>query len=171
MTIGEPASIGTMLELGNCAYDTLRFLKEQKQVQTSNSSQPTVSPLVDVVRHALESVLMYTTTQLVIWLSKHEDEQQVIADMEQDELVDAAPVIPNKDRDRRHKRKSMTLADRLRRGMTGEMTSDLQALVTKSKNLIAQQSAQAKAASQKMIDITIVLESFLEDRIQVNANA
>ncbi len=100
-----------MLELGNCAYDTLRFLKEQKQVQPTNLPQPTVSPLVDVVRHALESVLMYTTTQLVIWLSKHEDEQQVVADMEQDEnALDAGSVVPAKERDRRHKRKSMTLA-------------------------------------------------------------
>ncbi len=57
--------------------------------------------------------------------------------------------------------------------MTGEMTSDLQALVTKSKDLIAQQEgARTKAtSSQKMVDITVVLESFLEDRIQVSANA
>lgn len=107
---------------------------------------------------------MYTTTQLVIWLSRHEDEQQGVADMEQDENVETASIAPTKDRDRRNKRKSITLADRLRRGMTGEMTSDLQTLVTKSKDLIAQQSA-------KMVDITVVLESFLEDRIQVSANA
>ena len=118
---------------------------------------------------------MYTITQLVIWLSKHEDEQQVTAEMEQDENVEPVSVIPTgtKDRDRRHRRKSMSLADRLRRGMTGEMTSDLQGLVTKSKTLIAQQStkSQPKEASEKMIDITVVLESFLEDRIQISASA
>ena len=70
--------------------------------------------------------------------------------------------IVAKDRDRRARRKSSTLADRLRRGMTGEMAGDLQALVAKAKPVLEKCTEILGSGS---VDLTHVLENFVEDHM------
>ena len=73
MTVGEPASIGTLLELGNCALDTLRFVVNQKpaigpNVKTSPATFSVQDAKIDarITRQVLETALLYATTQLVM---------------------------------------------------------------------------------------------------------
>ena len=66
-----------------------------------------------------------------------------------------------KDRRLATSRPTMTMAERLRRGMTGEMASDLQSLLTKSKPIIIASDTIIKPS----VDLTQVLLNFLHDRI------
>lgn len=170
VTMGEPASIGTLLELGNCAYETLRFLADKNQPSIEADRSRALST-IKVVRQLLESVVLYASTQLVMWLTKQDGEQ--VGDMELDEKQQTeghgyghnadvgASTLKDRERERRMKRKSLTLADRLRRGMTGEMTMDLQALVTKSKPVIAKSSEVI--GDPKLVDLMHIMGSFLKD--------
>ncbi|KAH8118849.1 nucleoporin subcomplex protein binding to Pom34-domain-containing protein [Phellopilus nigrolimitatus] len=181
VTMGEPASIGTLLELGNCAYETLHFLTSKKMPPLSNRSLAppstpravsTLQPSVRMIRQTLETVLVYTSTQLVMWLTKHDGEQT--GEMELDDpqqhseahgygyKADAS-TTKDRERERRLKRKSLTLADRLRRGMTGEMTMDLQALVDKAKPVVAKSSEVL--GKPEPVDLLQVLAIFLEERL------
>lgn len=181
--MGESASIGTLLELGNCAYETLRFLidREGPALASRNSASSSRTLLktqenIRVARQTLESVLMYATTQLVMWLMKHEDEHSGDVDVdEQQQQQDthghglghkadaSASALKGRERERRMQRKSLTLADRLRRGMTGEMTMDLKALITRTKPAIAK-SAEV-LGSTELVDITQVLLNFMDERV------
>ncbi|KAL5529911.1 hypothetical protein ACEPAF_6168 [Sanghuangporus sanghuang] len=173
VTMGEPASIGTLLELGNCAYETLHFFASRKTPLGSTPASSLHSE-VQVYKQTLETILLYASTQLVMWLSKHNGEQS--GDMELEDVPQQSEGVgyglkadtsmtKDRERERRLRRKSLTLADRLRRGMTGEMTMDLQALVTKAKATVA--SSSEEAASDEPGDLLEVLASFLEDRAAV----
>lgn len=65
--------------------------------------------------------------------------------------------------DRRIRRKSLSLADRLRRGMTGEMTNDLEALVTKAKPVMAKSSEVL--GKPEPVDLLPAIAKFLEERV------
>ena len=169
--MGEPASIGTLLELGNCAYETLHYLSSKKAPAGSPSATPPQSS-VRLYKQALETILLYASSQLVMWLVKHDGEQTV--DVELEELPQQSEGVgyglkadtsttKDRERERRLRRKSFTLADRLRRGMTGEMTMDLQALVAKARATIA--SCSEIVRGDEPGDLLEVLASFLEDRV------
>ncbi|KAJ7606908.1 hypothetical protein FB45DRAFT_949451 [Roridomyces roridus] len=135
VVLGEPASMGTLLELGNCTLDVLRDLVNRPAGQSLSDvgSLPGTYALdvrqgVATARRNLEALLIYASTQLAMWLSK-----------------------PDLTEERRAPRQSLSLADRLRRGVTGEMAADLQSLLTKSKPIIAKSDA--------------VLTNFLQERI------
>jgi nuclear pore complex protein Nup188 len=94
-----------------------------------------------------------------MWLSKPEfespacdtemDEQQHSGDRDTGQRGDAS-------KQRRVRVGSVTLAERLRRGMTGEMAADLQSLLNKAKLTL-------QAGSD--VDLTGVLSNFLRDRV------
>lgn len=168
--MGEPASIGTLLELGNCAYETLKFLAEKKQATVETDRTRALST-IKVVRQLLECVVLYASTQLVMWLTKQDGEQAGDMDLDEKQQTEGhayghsadanASTLKDRERERRMKRKSLTLADRLRRGMTGEMMMDLQALVTKSKTVIAKSSEII--GDPKLVDLMHIMGSFLQD--------
>ena len=60
------------------------------------------------------------------------------------------------------------LAERLRRGMTGEMTADLQALLTRARPVLTK-SEEVLGKSEGSKDLTLVLSQFLAERIVVPA--
>lgn len=179
--MGEPASIGTLLELGNCAYETLRFLVS-KTPGGAGSKDKDATFVTDVgkARRALESALVYATTQLMMWLAKHDGENVHSGDMDTDDAVQtegygqgfgggyradassAAQSQKDLDRDRRLKRRSMTLADRLRRGMTGEMTMDLQGLIARAKPVVLKSQ---DLLGKEVVDLTPILANFVEERV------
>lgn len=161
----ESASIGTLLELGNCTLDVLRELVNRPAGQTivpppsSTYERPLdVKQGVLAARRNLEAVCLYAITQLGMWVSKPEFDG---GDIEVDEPVDNHSLRgDNKER----RRASLTIAERLRRGMTGEMNTDLQSLLLKAKPVI-QKSEGLVGFSSGGVDLTQVLLKFLQDRI------
>ena len=184
--MGEPASIGTLLELGTCALETLQFLTSKRPsalpAPPSVAAQKPTSPELrtDTMRstqHTLEAALVYASTQLVLWLSKNDVEQDAtdVDDLQNQSVGPGADghgyggradlgMSGTKERRLRRKSQSLTLAERLRRGMTGEMTMDLQTLVSKAKAAVAGGTEPLEKAESA--DIFVVLQSFLEDRMQ-----
>ena len=104
---------------------------------------------------------MYGVTQLVMWLSKPEFDVPS-ADAEGEELQSMDIQRTEVSKERRVPRPSMTMAERLRRGMTGEMASDLQSLLNKAKPIIAKSDTTLGKAG---VDLTQVLLNFLHERI------
>lgn len=177
--LGEPASLGTLLELGNCTLDILRDLVNHTPSQSMTTltvkTVPSTEPLdvrqsVITARRNLEGILTYAVTQLVMWLSKPEFEPPVTneIEIEADSGVASMDVTGRpdhsllKDRTRTPSARAMTMAERLRRGMTSEMASDLKELLSKSKPIVAKSTAIVGGGST---DIIQVLINFLQDHV------
>ena len=83
--LGERASLGTLLELGNCALDQLRDLlvkaptakpaDKGKAILTGTyETKEDVHAGISVARRTLEVVLTYSVTQLALYLNKPDAE-------------------------------------------------------------------------------------------------
>ncbi|KAJ7919323.1 nucleoporin subcomplex protein binding to Pom34-domain-containing protein [Mycena leptocephala] len=163
VVLGEPASMGTLLELGNCTLDVLRDLVNRPAGQSlaDVGSLPGTYSLdvrqgVSTARRNLEALLIYAVTQLAMWLSKPDFDVNSNNDMDMEDQADGGR------EERRAPRASVSLADRLRRGVTGEMAADLQSLLNKSKPVMAKSDAVLGSSG---VDLTQVLLNFLQDRI------
>ncbi|EGN94989.1 hypothetical protein SERLA73DRAFT_61618 [Serpula lacrymans var. lacrymans S7.3] len=235
VVLGEPTSLGTLLELGNATLDILRDLVNrppgQNIVPPTSTSITSTSASVETLdvregiittRNTLEGVMIYAVTQLAMWVSKPEFEVSVGDGMNMGEDSegmhegghhttqlqhshspqqhvshhlghsnphtythlqhsqnplslhprDSLPQAPHKDRERRAPRASMTLAERLRRGMTGEMAADLRGLLGKASGLIAKcdgiigsDNPRPEAAAEKKPNLSEVLLRFLNERV------
>jgi nuclear pore complex protein Nup188 len=62
------------------------------------------------------------------------------------------------------RRESTVLTERMRRGLTGEISSELKAVLEKARTLLAK-SHQTTGEKQGTVDMTGVLLSFLNQRI------
>ncbi|KAG2356946.1 nucleoporin subcomplex protein binding to Pom34-domain-containing protein [Suillus spraguei] len=132
---GEPASLGTLLELANCTLDVLRHLEGML-----------------TARKTLEALLVYAVTQLAMWLSKPE------FDAAEMDLEDHVPQTI--DMRESSKRPSRALTDRIRRGMPGEMATDLEKLLKQAKPIL-QKSIDDKRNAKG--DLTQVLLRFMSE--------
>ncbi|KAF9270816.1 hypothetical protein L218DRAFT_1014004 [Marasmius fiardii PR-910] len=165
VVLGETASIGTLLELGNASLDMLHNLSNLPAGQSIISvnkagAQLDVKQGVTVARRNLEVILTYTVTQLTMWLSKP-DADVTSSDMDTDEpTLDLQKSEAPKDR--RGGRASLSLGDRMRRGMTGEMAADVQSLLNKSKPAIVKSDV---ILGTGWVDVTPILLTFLQERI------
>ncbi|KAK7058619.1 hypothetical protein VNI00_002255 [Paramarasmius palmivorus] len=170
VVLGETASIGTLLELGNSTLDVLKnlcnlpagqsMIQAPTMAENKSTSQLDVRQGVTVTRRHLEGILTYTVTQLAMWLSKP-DFDGPSTDMETDEQsMDIQKTDPSKDR--RAPRSSVALGDRMRRGMTGEMAADIQSLLNKAKPVITKSET---VLGSGWTDITPILLNFLQDRV------
>jgi nuclear pore complex protein Nup188 len=164
--------MGTLLELGNCTLDVLRDLVGRPAGQAiapaTGSSEPHESPLdvkegVITARHNLETILIYAATQLAMWLSKPEPD--TTTEMDTDDQAQDIHHHHHKEavKERKTTRPSSTLVDRLRRGMTGEMASDLQSLLNKAKPIILK--SKNVLGTTDDVDLTQVLSNFLHERV------
>lgn len=114
-------------------------------------------------RRTLEALLVYAVTQLAMWLSKPDfDPAATEAEVEEHSHSHNAQLDASKGRAPR------ALAERLRRGMTGEMTADLQALLTRARPVLAK-SEEVLGKLEGGKDLTQVLSRFLTERIVVPA--
>ena len=162
--MGEPVSIGTLLELGNCSLDVLKHLVDRPAMQSvappkGSEKALDVRDSVVATRRNLEAVLFYAVTQLAMWLAKPEfDMNGNDVEMEEKAVMD---IQSEKDR-RAARRQSMTMAERLRRGMTGEMAADLQTLLSRAKPVVAKSQT---ILDNKAVDLTQVLSQFVTERI------
>ncbi|THH29876.1 hypothetical protein EUX98_g4309 [Antrodiella citrinella] len=170
VVLGEPTSIGTLLELGNRCVDVLRHLVDRppSQAITPLTSIPEgaldVQESADAVRVTLESALFYAVTQLAMWLAKPEFDGTT-KEAENDESMMTGE-SETKERDRKSKRQSITMAERLRRGMTGEMASDVQALLNRARPVVAKAST---ISGKKTVDLVAVLSRFVQEKIVVSS--
>ncbi|PFH50408.1 hypothetical protein AMATHDRAFT_40867 [Amanita thiersii Skay4041] len=209
---GEPASMGTLLELGNCTLDVLRDLVNRPAGQSLlpiSATPPKPSdPCLNVrqgvltARRNLESILTYAVTQLAMWLLKPEFEPSLVPGAGEsmgalDVGMDDAGVQVGGERmdvvmgggsvsvglsgasgggkdHRGVSRSSTTLADRVRRGMTGEVAADLQALITKAKPILLKSDSiigasgggsTTTASAGGSVDLMDVLGRFLQERV------
>lgn len=169
------------MELGNRTLDILRNLIQRPPGQKiadvgSLTGTQTVALSVKegvvVARRNLEEVLLYAVTQLAMWLSKpdldHGSGPEDAEDLSMEEQgvgvgVSIGVSVTGAGLDaRRGPGRGMTMAERLRRGMTGEMTGDLQTLLSKSKPVLASSDA---IIGKPSVDLTQVLLNFLHERI------
>jgi nuclear pore complex protein Nup188 len=113
-------------------------------------------------RQSLEAVLFYAATQLALWLAKPKID---VIDHEMDMDEKAQTELHGSEKERRAaRRQSATIAERLRRGMTGEMAADMQALLTKAKPVVAKSQT---VLDSKAVDLTSVLSQFVHERIML----
>lgn len=166
--MGEPVSIGTLLELGNCSLDVLKYLIDRPATQAITPMKGSEKALdvrdcVLASRRNLEAVLFYAATQLALWLAKPEFDVTG-HEIEMDEKAQMDLHATEKER-RSTRRQSMTLAERLRRGMTGEMAADMQALLTKAKPIVAKSQT---TLDNKAVDLTQVLSQFVQERVVIS---
>jgi nuclear pore complex protein Nup188 len=163
--------LGTLLELGNCTLDILRDLvgrpAGQALAPTTSSSDVLEKPLdvkegILTARHNLEAILIYSTTQLAMWLSKPDMDATGTTEMETDDFAGESQRGGETGKERRARRSSQTLTERMRRGMTGEMAADLQSLLNKAKPIIAKSKGVVGTTD---VDVTPILSNFLHDRI------
>lgn len=176
--VGEPASLGTLFELGNCTLDILRLLIDRPPGQTitpvaAKATTGYEKPLdvreaVSATKQTLETVLTYAVTQMAMWLSKPEFDAKSGgtggADMDTDEPQPeqkALESLSGKER-RGQRRATVSMADRLRRGMTGEMATDLQTLLEKTKPVMEKGQ---KLVGGDDVDIMGALLHFLKEHI------
>lgn len=161
--------MGTLLELANCTLDVLRDLVGRPAGQSitlgSSLSSSYDKPLdvqegVATARRNLEAILLYAVTQLVMWLSKPEFDTMADSSGEAAEEMEMSRNDVHKER--RGPRPSINMADRLRRGMTGEMAADLQSLLAKAKPVVAKSNGAIEPDS---VDLTQILSGFLQERI------
>lgn len=168
--------MGTLFELGNCTLDILRLLIDRPPGQTITPAAKATTgyerPLdvreaVSSTKQTLETVLVYAVTQMAMWLSKPEFDAKSggvgSAEMDTDEPSPeqkGLDSLSGKER-RGQRRATVSMADRLRRGMTGEMATDLQTLLEKTKPVM--EKAQKFAGEDT--DIIAILSHFLKEHI------
>jgi len=161
--------LGTLIELGNCTLDVLRDLAGRpagQAIAPMSVSETPEMPLdvkegIWTARHNLEAVLVYATTQLVMGLSKAEVDPMG-GEMETDDQHSESQRVETI-KERKSRRPSQTLTERLRRGVTGEMAVDLLSLLNKAKPVIAKTKSSLGPAD---VDLTQVLSNFLHERIR-----
>lgn len=164
--------MGTLIELASGTLDTLAHLISRPAGQALTVSAPTrpseqpldVRAAILATRRTIETVLFYATTQLGAWVTTPELlDTGVAAELEgTEEAMDSASINPS---DRRaSRRESTVMTERMRRGLTGEISSELKAVLEKARNVLAK-SQQTVGEKQNVVDIVTVLLGFLNQRV------
>ncbi|KAH9062300.1 hypothetical protein EDB87DRAFT_336049 [Lactarius vividus] len=171
--LGEPASMGTLIELASGTLDTLGHLISRPAGQALTMTAPTrpserpldVRAAVLATRRTTEAVLFYATTQLGAWVTNPDLmlDAGAGADAESaDEVGDSGSL--NQSERRGPRREPTVMTERMRRGLTGEISGELKAVLEKARSLLAK-SQQPAADKQSAVDITNVLLNFLNHRV------
>ncbi|KAI0048058.1 hypothetical protein FA95DRAFT_1133922 [Auriscalpium vulgare] len=171
VVLGEPASMGTLLELASSTLDVLNHLVTRPggQALTPASERPLdVREAVITLRRNLEAVLFYGVTQLGIWVAKPELLDGTGPGTSGDAEMDEAPEVSVPPRDRRGmRRESVALTERMRRGMTGEMGGELKSMIERARGTL-EKSGKVAGGKQGNVDVTKVLLNFLTETV-INA--
>ncbi|KIJ57226.1 hypothetical protein M422DRAFT_219126 [Sphaerobolus stellatus SS14] len=158
---GEPASTGTLLELGTCAVDILKHVSatvassaEKPAVLSSSIPLPSFSARSTAIAasQVLETVLTYAVTQLALWVEIAEHHQEGGRGMDLDEGHE-------REGGEKRRRTSMGVGGRVRKE---EMVEDLKSLLSTSRPVIEKAQQQLKLDSQ---GIVLLLIGFLEKRL------
>lgn len=177
-------SLDVMKELATRPADQALTLVGAAPAQHGPSNPLDVRQGLITLRRNLESIQLYAVTQLAMWLSKPEfapgqEESEDAMDVQKPDIgstglggaggggglnmstlkVDRRSVMASSG----SRSTSISLADRLRRGMTGDMASELLGLLNKAKPSI-EKSAEV-VGKRDAVDVTQVLVNFLQERI------
>jgi len=167
--------MGTLIELASSTLDTLGHLisRPAGQALTMTSlTRPSETPLdvktaIQATRRTVESVLFYATTQLAAWVTTPELlDVGAGADLEASEettMGDSAGVNNHGER-RSARRESTVMTERMRRGLTGEISSELKVVLEKARTVLAK-SQPPTSEKQSTVDIAGVLLAFLNQRV------
>lgn len=167
--------MGTLIELASGTLDTLGHLISRPAGQAltmTAPNRPSERPLdvraaIHATRRTTEAVLFYATTQLGAWVTNPDLlDAGAGADAEStDELVGDTASMNQSER-RGPRREPTVMTERMRRGLTGEISSELKAVLEKARSLLAKsQQTAADKDKQSTVDITNVLLSFLNHRV------
>jgi nuclear pore complex protein Nup188 len=164
--------MGTLIELASGTLDTLAHLVSRPAGQVLTVTAPTrpseqpldVRAAILATRRTIEAVIFYATTQLGVWVMTPELlDTGAGPDLEgTEETGDSASIHPSERRASR--RESTVMTERMRRGLTGEISSELKAVVEKAHSLLAK-SQQTAGERLNDVDITSVLLGFLNQRV------
>jgi nuclear pore complex protein Nup188 len=104
---------------------------------------------------------------MVMWLSKPEFDAKSgggigNADMDTDEPLPEQKGLESGKERRGQRRATVSMADRLRRGITGEMATDLQTLLEKAKPVVEKGQ---KLVGGDDVDIMDILSYFLKEHV------
>jgi nuclear pore complex protein Nup188 len=158
VTVGELATMGTLLEMGNSIIDLLQHIKPNEDATKSSMvySTPTFDSLYDssILSQSLESIAIFSVTQLAVWQhqitagnSGMEDEPG----MEWDDVgYGKEPALT-----RVGKRAAMLP------GLGGDVLNELLGMLSKAKAALTK-SGEAKDSSKSLMDL---LEGFLNIRV------
>lgn len=167
----DPASIGTLLELGNSTIDLLSELVNLPAGQALITPGPLLSSkfaaglnvknAVTVARRNIEAILVYASTQLAMSLLKPEVDAS--NEMDMDDLDVSMTTKSDGVLDRRGPRASVSMvaSERLRR-MTSDLGNDLRELNSKAGEQIRKSENVLKSGG---VDLTPILAAFIKERI------
>jgi nuclear pore complex protein Nup188 len=170
--------------LCNCALDVLRRLSALPTTgQALTPAGPKGEKPLDVgdsivaARRTLEVASLYAVTQLALWTAKPDLDEHVAGDVDVDDGDSAdrsfAAVSTSPESHRlglsiswkpgtspEARKVSISAAERLRRGMTGEIASDLLSMLNKARPLL-----QKLDEGKKGVDLVRVLAEFLQQHV------
>src|SRR6266478_271394 len=168
--------MGTLIELASGTLDTLSHLISRPAGQALTMASPTrpserpldVSAALLATRRTIEAVLFYATTQLGAWVMTPElldSGAGTEPDTADDAAADLALITHGEQRRSSSRRESTVMTERMRRGLTGEISSELKAVLEKARNLFARRQPTTAGENQSTADITNVLLGFLNQRV------
>jgi nuclear pore complex protein Nup188 len=166
--------MGTLIELASGTLDTLSHLIARPAGQALTMTSPTriserpldVGTAMLATRRTVEAVLFYATTQLGAWVMTPElldSGAGTEADVAED-AADLALITHGEQRRSSSRRESTVMTERMRRGLTGEISSELKAVLERARSLFAK-NQQTAGENQSTVDITNVLLGFLNQRV------
>ena len=165
--------MGTLIELASGTLDTLSHLISRPAGQALTMSAPTrpserpldVRAAILATRRTTEAVLFYATTQLGAWVTNPDLlDAGAGADAESTDELGGDTASMNTSERRGPRRETTVMTERMRRGLTGEISGELKAVLERARSLLAKNQHTA-ADKQSAVDITNVLLSFLNHRV------
>jgi len=177
--------MGTLIELASSTLDTLGHLISRPAGQALTMTSPTrpserpldVGIAIQATRRTVETVLFYATTQLAAWVTTPELLDAGGGAEPEATIEDATATVAGCDSaslsiginhhgvERRASRREPTvMTERMRRGLTGEISSELKAVLEKARTVLAK-NQQAGGEKQSTVEIAGVLLGFLNQRV------
>jgi nuclear pore complex protein Nup188 len=181
--------MGTLIELASSTLDTLGHLISRPAGQALTMTSPTrpserpldVGIAIQATRRTVETVLFYATTQLAAWVTTPELLDAGAGAEPEATIDDVTAGVAGGDSaslsissinhhhhhgvERRASRREPTvMTERMRRGLTGEISSELKAVLEKARAVLAK-SQQTGGEKQSTVEIAGVLLRFLNQRV------
>ncbi|KIY69357.1 hypothetical protein CYLTODRAFT_393808 [Cylindrobasidium torrendii FP15055 ss-10] len=167
----DPASIGTLMELGNSTIDLLSELVNLPAGQALITPGPLLSSkfavglnvknAITVARRNIEAILVYASTQLA--MSTLKPEVEASNEMDTDDLDVSMTAKSDGVLDRRAPRASVSMvaSERLRR-MTSDLGHELRDMNIRAGEQIKKSENVVKSGG---VDLTSILAAFIKERI------
>lgn len=160
VVVGELATMGTLLEMGNGIVEVMDHFKEKKRAKPppSTSLQPYESSYdLSLLTQSLESIAIFSVTQLAIW-----NQQREAGDISQEDVgAEWNDIGYGKDPSAFLGLMALKRTALLP-GIGGDVVSELLAMLSKAKSALSKASKPVGNKEKNIIDI---LEAFLNLRV------